>query len=510
MLISFLSHVFYLSLLMAFALSLPEVYFDPEAKQFIFLMGFVAAWRYLWAFQHFVRAVIYIYWTFPKLRSAQNKNLESYLPDHMFFLVTSFRISSSVSIQVYRSVVKEAINCGVPCTIVASVVENCDERLAKQIFFSLKPEAHIHLRLIRIAGTGKRDGLAAGFRAVSSTPVDLHKSVVAVVDGDSIMLPGCTRACFGFFKQNPRLGALTTNEENIFTGEEFNTKTYVNWYNLRFAQRHEFMASLALSRRLLTLTGRMSMFRGEIVGDPAFIDRVEFDYIDHWRLGRFRFLTGDDKSTWYHTASQGWDMLYIPDAMIHTIEEPPYPNYFVGATMLMRRWFGNMLRTNARGRKIPRHILGTYTWWVLHDQLISIWTSLFGIVLALMGTFHFGLHLVLVFFFWVLLTRYTLTMALSLLGRSFHLSWPFLMYFNQIYGSLIKAYVLNHLYKQSWTRQKTQLRHNSNWLERWLREHGSDVSFAASLLVFVISLGFIAEVFTMKDVFSFLGAIRVL
>src|SRR3546814_16509013 len=71
------------------------------------------------------------------------------------------------------------------------------------------------------------------------------------------------------------------------------------WHKLRFAQRHLNMCSMALTRRVLTLTGRMSLFRVGIVTDPRFIDDVQKDALDHWRLGRFQFLTGDDKSSWF-------------------------------------------------------------------------------------------------------------------------------------------------------------------------------------------------------------------
>ena len=41
------------------------------------------------------------------------------------------------------------------------------------------------------------------------------------------------------------------------------------------------------------------------------------------------------------------------DVTILTVEHPPHPNFLVGTTMLMVRWFGNMLRTNARAIAVP-------------------------------------------------------------------------------------------------------------------------------------------------------------
>ena len=93
----------------------------------------------------------------------------------------------------------------------------------------------------------------------------------------------------------PNVGGLTTNEFCKVEG----SYTMSEWHKMRFAQRHLNMCSMALTRRVLTLTGRMSLFRADIVTDARFIHDVQHDALDHWRLGRFKFLTGDDKSTWY-------------------------------------------------------------------------------------------------------------------------------------------------------------------------------------------------------------------
>ena len=71
------------------------------------------------------------------------------------------------------------------------------------------------------------------------------------------------------------------------------------WHELRFAQRHQLMSSMGLSRRLLAMTGRMSIYRGSVATDPGFIEAIEDDHLDHWRLGRIKLLTGEDKSTWF-------------------------------------------------------------------------------------------------------------------------------------------------------------------------------------------------------------------
>ncbi|MGY2498514.1 glycosyltransferase, partial [Klebsiella pneumoniae] len=43
----------------------------------------------------------------------------------------------------------------------------------------------------------------------------------------------------------------------------------------RFVQRHINMCSMALSKRVLTMTGRLSFFRASVMTNPEFIKDVE-------------------------------------------------------------------------------------------------------------------------------------------------------------------------------------------------------------------------------------------
>lgn len=485
----------------ALALYLPPVYLRPGAREFVFLLGGLSLWRYGWSLTHFTRSLIYRKWVFPGWRKQTEILGEEGNPEHVFFLLTTFRIGTDVTLEVYREAIQEAIRCQVPATIIASVVEISEETIVKSVFYALSPPPRIRLKIVRIAGTGKRDALAAGFRAVANTPVDHHRSVVSVIDGDSILTPNSTRDCFRFFALNPRLGALTTDEDCKLQGHSRVISWYRRWYALRFAQRHIYMSSFGLARRVLTLTGRMSMFRAHLVTEPDFINTVQFDYIDHWRLGRFRFLTGDDKSSWYYLLKNGWEMWYVPDVKIMTVEEPPNPNFLVGATVLMRRWFGNMLRTNSRALKVPREKMGWFTWWCLIDQRISMWTSLFGLCSVAIASTRYGLELWTVSIWWVALIRYLQTLLLAAAGRKLSISWPLLIYFNQIYGSFIKVYILNHLYKQKWTRQKTTLRNSgSRWLS-WYQTGSSNLSLAVHWMTFLTVILFATGIYDSEDIY---------
>lgn len=487
-----LGFLLYTLVLIAAVFMLPSVALDPSARLFILVVGSIAIWRYSWGLIHFIRSFIYRRFYFPRLRRVVSENTPALMPSKIYLLVTSFRIGTDTTIQVFKATIEEAINCGVPTTIVASIVELGDEFLIKELFRQYDPPERVQLSLVRISGTGKRDGLAVGFRAISRD-IPPPDAVVAVIDGDSIMGEGLIRKCAPFFMLKPGLGALTTDEDCEVQG----TRIMREWHDLRFAQRQIQMSSLALSGRVMTLTGRMSMFRASIIADPDFIRDVESDHLDHWRLGRFRFLTGDDKSSLYHVLKDGWETLYIPDVVVHTVEHPPSDNFFKATTQLMFRWFGNMLRTNSRVLALGPTRMPLFVWWCFVDQRISMWTALTGPVFAFMLCLKHGLAFLPIYIVWIMFTRWV--MALMLLAARPVLSWyyPFLIYYNQIWGSCIKTYVFFRLDRQSWTRQKTRLdRGMTEGQERWVR-FTSLALHAVSVVVFITIIGLISEVFTL-------------
>lgn len=485
------------------AFLLPAELFDPYQKKLIFILGLVGLWRYSWFGLNITRSLIYRKRKFPLIRKAEQEAGSEIDPEHVFLLVTTFRIGTYVSAEVYRAVIKEAIECGYNVTIIASIVEVSEEKLVRDIFLLMDPPERVKLVISRIKGTGKRDGLAVGFRVVANAPVNLYNSVVAVIDGDSVLSPGSVRKCARLFGLDETLGALTTDEDAVLAGDDTATNIYRRWYKLRFAQRNVSMSSMALSNRVLTLTGRMSMFRAHLVADREFVQTVQRDYIEHWRLGRFNFLTGDDKSSWYYVMKHGWNMLYVPDVVILTYEEIPHKNYFIGSLMLMQRWFGNQYRTNERALNVPRKILGNYAWYGLWDQRFTMYTSPFGLLTAVFGAIHWGWYILGAYFWWVLLTRLLMVFAYRTSRKDILPSWIFFLYYNQIVGASVKIYIWNHLYKQSWTRQGTKAKAGNKFLA-WYYEVSSNGTLLMGLLIFVIIINFIVQNITFDDLWGYL------
>jgi len=220
------------------------------------------------------------------------------------------------------------------------------------------------------------------------------------MDGDAIMSNGVLRKCVPFFQLNPNMHALTTDEKAIFNGPKWMSEMT----ELRFAQRHLMVQSHALSKRVITLTGRLSMFRSQIITTPEFIDRLENDYIDHWLWGRFRFLSGDDKSTWFLLLKRKAEMLYVPDSLVYTVEHIE-GNGLQRTLQNLLRWSGNMLRNNGRAIALGPKNVPPYIWWCLIDQRLVIWTSLVSPIAALLLAFHTGWAFVPVYLVWLGITR---------------------------------------------------------------------------------------------------------
>ncbi len=434
------------------ALLLPGFTFDSTESHFLIAVGVVGLWRYALRAVHFVRAMWFLYVAYPRMRERAVKAGAASDPSHAYFMVTSFRIDVETTARVYRAILEQAIECGYRSTVVASIVEYGDELLMRALWETYQPPERVSLKIVRIPGTGKRDGLAHGFRAIARDCPD-HRALVAVIDGDSVLVPGMMRKCAQMFHQLPDVGAMTTNEFCTVLG----SKLMSEWHKLRFAERHLNMCSMALSRRVLTLTGRMSVFRAQIVTQHSFISDVENDSILHWRLGRVKFLTGDDKSSWYSVVKHGWRTFYLPDAAIETIEHPPNPSLWKSSRTLMFRWYGNSLRQNGRARELGPARLGWFTYYVLQDQRVQMWTGLLGLLASLLASIHFNFNYLIAFLVWIAITRCLMCVMLMVAGHRVGPMYPPLMYYNQILGSVIKIIVFFFPDRQSWTRQKTTL-----------------------------------------------------
>lgn len=441
----------YLGILLIAVMLLPNSIWDSESRQIIAGMGLIGIWRYGWWGVHFLRSRFYRYWVFPRKRKQAEALWNSgWRPDKLYFMMTTFREEIEITHRVLQSIVDEARSIGVPTYLFLGTGHESDETIVKQFLHKFGSRCPFELILTRQNVSGKRMAIGAVLRAMARRGVNGDNPVI-FMDGDVILGQDSVRKCLPFFVLDQQLDALTTDEEAVVVGPQWMQAML----DLRFSQRNLGMCSHALSNKVLTLTGRMSVFRAKDVIQRDFYRTIEADYLDHWLWGKFRFLSGDDKSTWYWLLSRGARMTYVPDSLVYTVEVVE-GNGIDRMQANLLRWSGNMLRNGTRGIALGPKKVGLFIWWCLVDQRIAIWTSLVGPIAAITASIFVDPSFIIIYIIWVAFTRFIISCFLFPHSKRINMSYPFLMYFGQISNALAKAYIWFRLPKQRWANRGNQ------------------------------------------------------
>ena len=314
-------------------LTLPAPEFRSEA---LFVIGFIGLWRYLWKVLHLFRGLYYRYVRYPALSRLIDPTKK---PSELLVVIPSYRTAPEISTKVFHALIREINAFGVACRVVACVTDAADVSIIGSQWDVLRTDVPVTLHTIDQDGTGKRNALADALELLAKERPIAKDAVLVLMDGDSVVPEGIFPKVSGFFLRYHDLGGLTTHNASKVSGGSLTRQ----WYRLRMAQRHFFMNSLSLNYGLLTLTGRFSVFRASLALSPEFIESLRHDQVDHWRAGRIRFLTGDDKSTWFHVLKTRWKMMYLPDTVVTCLEEAPKGSFVSSSVTLMSRWYGNMV-----------------------------------------------------------------------------------------------------------------------------------------------------------------------
>ena len=481
---------FYKLLLLAGALilaitHLPNAFWNDTNGVLLVSLGGIAAWRYSWWLTHFIRSQIYGRLMFPKLRrSADALWSRGWRPHMIHFMVITFREKPHITEQVLDSILDECRTTGIPARIFVGTGDVSDERVIENYFAGRPADLPVEVIVVRQNQPGKRFAIGLVLRAISRHGIE-RDDLVVFMDGDSILARGVIGKCAPLFALNAKLGAVTTNEEAVVVGP----KWMQAWCDMRFAQRRLAMQSHSLSRKVLTLTGRLSIFRASHVVDEDFIRTIESDHLSHWLWGNFRFLSGDDKSSWFWLLRNGYEMLYVPDAFAFTIENIE-GNAYERVKQNLLRWSGNMLRNGGRALALGPRNCGWFIWWCVLDQRLSIWTMLTGPVAALSLSLTMGPAVLIAYLVWVLATRLLLSLALYFYAGRIYLSFPFLLYANQLLGSVIKVHLLFRISRQRWVNRGDQRsRHDAGYVFRFQKTMaGYLTALYLAILFFLTSL----------------------
>lgn len=434
----------------AFA-SLPNSIWSAEVRGFVFVIGTLGIWRYLWWGNHWLRASIFANLTYPRMRDRAAEIWQSgWRPRRIHIQMTTLREHRAISEAVIRALVREIRDCGVPATIWLGTCEPDDEVQIAKCLQLVGGDCDITLRIIRQNQPGKRVAIALILRAMSRANLS-DDDLVIFMDGDFVVHSGMMRRCLPLFALDRELHALTTNENVEVRGP----KWMQTWLDMRFSQRRMAMQSHALSNRVLTLTGRFSVFRAKHVMTNEFIRLQEADYLSHWLWGKFRFLSGDDKSSWYCLLRHGVKMTYVPDASGTTIEVVEGAGYH---RMLenLRRWSGNMLRNGQRALALGPHRMPLFIWWCILDQRLAMWTMLFAPAVAIAGTLKVGLSFLFAYLIFIAVSRMIFALVLFCYAPKVDLGYVWTLYANQLLNAIVKVYMSWRLAKQKWANRGNQ------------------------------------------------------
>ncbi|MBN2642765.1 MAG: glycosyltransferase [Victivallales bacterium] len=408
-------------------------------------LAVIGIWRYSWWLLHLIRALIYHFYVFPKIRVRSDRLWAGgWRPEQIIFMVCSYKEQYKVTEKMCLGIIRNLRNLGIPGQIYISGTEN-DEKQIEAVFRHYAPDDDIKIIFIRQRIPDKRIAIGQLLRSVSRHTPRADVPVV-FMDGDTAIAPGCLRKCVPLFELFPDVHALTTHEKAVVEGNMF----FQKWFDLRFAQRHMQFQSMALSGKVLTLTGRLSVFRAVKVLSEEFISTIENDSLSHWLWGSFRFLSGDDKSSWYALVKQGARMLYVPDAMAYTMDKVE-GNTFFRIWRNTLRWSGNSLRNSGRVIAMGPRKVGLFTWWCLVDQRLSTWTCLSGPLAILGVALVKSPYSALAFVLWIFISRFCFSCVLFFYGGRIDMTFPFLLYFNQLVTASGKMYILFRLPLQRWT-----------------------------------------------------------
>lgn len=448
-------HLFFLYAMAAVivlgAAHLSNKLWDPELHTVAIAIGALGLWRYTWWLTHLVRALIYGRWVYPRLRTqADAAWQQGWRPERVHFMMTTFKEDVAITHAVLDSIVAQCREIDRPATLYIGTGHPSDEDVIQSYFAALDRPVQLQVTLIRQTYPGKRMAIGLVLRAMCRDGIGGDEPIV-FMDGDTILADGCARRCISIFGVEPGVEALTTDERAIVHGPRW----MQHWLDMRFAQRHLAMQSHALSRKVLTLTGRMSVFRARSVLHEEFISTIENDFLDHWLWGRFRFLSGDDKSSWYVLLKRGANMLYVADAMSTTVERIEGSGVDRMKANLLR-WSGNMLRNGTRALALGPRRVGLFIWWCILDQRIATWTTLIGPIGAVAATLFITPWAIVGYLLWVLFVRLIASAVLYGYARQINAWFPLLLYVNQLLNASLKLYIWFRLPQQRWSNRGDQ------------------------------------------------------
>ena len=187
----------------------------------------IAFWRWGWFLIQNVRAVIYRYFVFPRLRRAAQKAVAEQGPvPEVTVLATTYHEKPWITAPVFESIFRELSTLeGLHRKPKVVVVTGCDgdDESVRQVYSRCCETAAMSAKemwppeLVLLRGDkGKRPALALGMEEIArGNPRE--DGVVIILDGDTMMGPDLFAKVLPVFRLSPPVSGVTTNENNLVT-----------------------------------------------------------------------------------------------------------------------------------------------------------------------------------------------------------------------------------------------------------------------------------------------------
>ena len=159
--------IFYLAMALAIGYSCWPYFYYVKGETLI-TIGLFSMWRYSWQVTHYVRAVIYRFYTYRKLSKRVQAAAENGLfPAHIFFIIPSYNEEPWVSAETFFSIMAELNSIPSSATLVVSTGSDEDDAIISKVYNAHPARYKVELVLQR-QSRGKR--IAMGTFAARGCP----------------------------------------------------------------------------------------------------------------------------------------------------------------------------------------------------------------------------------------------------------------------------------------------------------------------------------------------------
>jgi glycosyltransferase Alg8 len=451
---------------------------DYTSNVVFFTIGIIGIWRYSWLILNIFRAFYYKKYAFFKYL---NKTQPTFVSD-LRIMITTYGQKTEEIITVYKNLFVSIDNLNCQSIVVAAVKDDHQIGLINALRISVNSKSKIIF--LKQKGIGKRDALADIIKELRRYPLS-ENSYTVVMDGDVIVTPFAIERSLAVLSKNEKIFAVTANEIPIVSG----SKIFKIWRQLRSAQRDVLMSSFSLSRRILVLTGRFSVYKSNKILTAATQARMRQDVVFLREYGMLPLLTGDDKTFWLEILRQNGEMVYIPDAYTFPLEFLAEDKNFVSGTWaLMARYNGNMVRANSAfwneiSLQQPFHFI-----YGLLDQRLSAWSGLLAPMLLIILFFTAGFETAIFLLLYIIFVKNIQAFFIWRITGFYHpLSWALIAY-NQISGSILKVIAFSYPHKQKWNNQKISINLGEEEMRLSLIGLRKLVLYSSSFFIFLFVL----------------------